>query len=318
MRLFFKAGLVCLGLGTMGIAQASIKATVTNPIAHHKTKVGVGSELNLSLTGVSGTHDGIFLGKLVQPDGQVSNYMVLDNTDATVYLTNQNDATFNSDSLQIILRQYDQVDGTCTGYAIDHMMQQMYWSGFKGNGTLKTTLSTEEGRTQLLVSSIDAYYLATQHRNSLEGILTGQFGKQYGFTCPKKMFQDPAKAIAFMQEKMASGLPVLVSFFIGPNMVNSDIAIKNYENGIVDDNRLWIPRQIGERNSGGHSVVAVSSFQYKGKTKLLMLDSDWTSPRIWDLEDYLGGKVAISEIEFYSCDGPMTKTPKTPVAFNKR
>jgi hypothetical protein len=289
------------------LAEASIVAKVTSPVAHGDSKVGVGSELSLTFGGESGAHAGVFLGKLVQPSGAFSNYLLLDDTDSTVYLTNQNDASFGTDSLQTVLRQYDQVDGTCTGYAIDHLMQQMFWSGFSGNGTLKTTLSTEEGRTQLLVSSIDAYYLATQHRNSLNTILNGDFGKQYGFTCPKRMFEDPAKAIAFMNQKMKKGLPVLVSFYIGPNMVESDIKIKDYETGVVDDNRLWVPRQIGERNSGGHSVVAVSAFQSQGKTKLLMLDSDWTSPRVWDLEAYLGGNVAISEIEFYACDGKDTE-----------
>jgi hypothetical protein len=67
------------------------------------------------------------------------------------------------------------------------------------------------------------------------------------------------------------------------------------------DGRLWLPRKTGERNSGGHSVVAVAAFEALGKKRLLMLDSDWAEPRIWDLELALGGRTDIGAIEFHSC-----------------
>ena len=230
--------------------------------------------------------------------------MLLDENDSTIYMTDKSDATFATTSLQPVLRQYDQVDGTCTGYAIDHFMQQMYWAGFAGAGTttLKDTLSTEEGRTQLLVESINSYYLATQHHFSINGILN-QFGTRFGFACTKKTFTDPVKAKDYVEIRMKTGLPLLIAFNIGPNMMNSDITTKDYESGIVSDVRLWIPRKTGERNSGGHSVVAAAEFETKGKKKLLMLDSDWSEPRVWDLDSYLfDSHVALEEIEFYACD----------------
>jgi len=289
---------------SLGITQAyaSIQVNVTSPVREDSYTVGVGSSLSLNLSEFPEPHAGTFLGKLVDPDGSFSKYMLLDQTNSTIYLSDQSDTTFTTTALQPVLRQYDQVDDTCTGYAIDHFLQQIYWSGFVGNGALKETLSTEYGRSQLLVESIDDYYLATQHRNSIEGILKN-FGTRFGFSCPKKMFKDSESAIQFVESSLKTGFPVLVSFFIGPDMVDSNLKTIDYESKAVSDDRLWIPRQIGERNSGGHSVVAAAEFEFQGRKKLLMLDSDWHEPRVWDLEEYLGGKAAISEIEFYACDG---------------
>jgi hypothetical protein len=283
------------------VCQASINVTVNNAFPRDGFQVGLNSSVSLTYSESNQTHTGVFLGKLVQPDGTFSKYMLLDEATSIVYLSDQNDTSFSTSDLETILRQYDQVDGTCTGYAIDHLMQQMHWSGFTGNGTLATTLSTEYGRTQLLVTSIDDYYLATEHRNSIEGILN-QLGTGFDFKCEKKMFQDTVKATTFVEYSLATGFPILISFNIGPQMVNSDLVAQDYESRALSDRRLWIPRKTGERNSGGHSVVAVGEFMYSGKKKLLMLDSDWAEPRVWDLEQYLGDpRVAIQEIEFYSC-----------------
>jgi hypothetical protein len=292
---------IALAFALTSSAHASMTVSVSGAVAHGTYAVGIDSEVQIKMTGVRTEHSGKFLGKLVQPSGDMSKYMILDETDSTIYLSDKNDTTVNSNSLQPILRQYDQIDGTCTGYAIDHFLQSMHWSGMKSFPELKQTLSTEQGRTQLLVESINNYYLATQHRLSINGILN-QFGTRFGFKCTKKVFTETGKARDYIETRMKTGLPLIVSFFIGPNMMDSDIAIKDFESGTVVDKRLWIPRKTGERNSGGHTIVAVGEFTAKSKKKILMLDSDWSEPRVWDLESYLGDRTAVEEIEFYACD----------------
>ena len=299
MQNSFKLGVLAFVLSSSAFASMDVK--VTAPVAHGRSAVGVDSAVQIKMTGVRSVHAGKFLGKLVQPSGDMTKYMVLDETDSTIYLSNKDDTTVNSTSLQTVLDQYDQIDGTCTGYAIDHFLQSMHWAGMKNYPVLKETLSTEQGRTQLLVESINNYYLATQHRFSINGILN-QFGTRFGFGCQKKTFTDVVKARNYVETRMKTGLPLIVSFYIGPNMMESDLAIKDFESGTVADNRLWIPRKTGERNSGGHSVVAVGSFSANGKKKLLMLDSDWAEPRVWDLDSYLGDHTAIEEMEFFACE----------------
>ncbi len=279
----------------------SIQVQVDQAIHTNGFSLGVGSRITLKVPGMKTSHAGVFLGQLVQPDGTISKYMVLDQDSAKVYLADEKDIDFPKASFEPILRQYDQINGNCTGYAMDHFMQQLYWSGFTGTGKLKEELSTEKGRTQLLVEAIDDYYMVPQHKLSIKGILN-TFGKRFGFKCEKKMFSDSTNAINYVEKNAKAGNPVLISFFIGPNMATSDIKITDYKTNKSVDPRLWIPRKTGERESGGHSVVVAGAFEYKGREKLLMLDSDWSEPRIWDVQDYLGNaKTAVAELEFYTC-----------------
>ena len=279
---------------------APIQVQVDQAIPHGFEKVGIGSMITLKIPGQTGAHAGLFLGKMMSPDGTLDQYMLADTDKKRVYLVRDQELEMPKTSLQPILRQYDQVGGTCTGYALDHLMQEMNLNGFIGNGVLKTTLSTEKGRTQLLVDAVNQYYLVTQHKFSINGILAG-YGKQFGFKCAKKVFSANDAAIQYVESAIKLG-PLLLSFNVGPNMVNSAFSIQDYESpSPLLDNRLWVPRKVGERASGGHSVIAVSEFEANGVKKLLMLDSDWSEPRIWDLNEYLGGKVAIAEMEFYNC-----------------
>jgi hypothetical protein len=102
--------------------------------------------------------------------------------------------------------------------------------------------------------------------------------------------------------QLKTGLPVLFSFNIGPNMYSAPFSIQMAGQKNVElDNRLWIPRKTGERNSGGHSVVAAGSFELNNKTYLVMIDSDWSEPRIWDMDSFLNDKTALGEVEFVSC-----------------
>ena len=135
------------------------------------------------------------------------------------------------------------------------------------------------------------------------------YGREFGLRCEKEIFQDTESAIRYVNEKTAQGIPVLISFYTGPNMVNAPFSLQIFSSsgnrgplqGLLDS-RLWIPRQIGERQSGGHSVVAVASFAQGRHTAFLMLDSDWSEPRVWDASAYLGGKADLKNLEFYSCD----------------
>ena len=264
-----------------------------------RNSVGVGSRLTLQSN--SKISSGIFLGKLIDPKGTLNQFMILNESSARIDYVNRENLVMGKYSFQPILKPYDQIGGTCTGYAINHYFQQMLWSGFEGNGNLRAQLSTEKGRTQLLVDAINEYYLVLQHRYSLVGVMN-KIAANYGFRCKSKSFQDSFSAIQHLLNELSTGNPLILSFSIGPNMVNAPVQLFDYQNpGHELDHRLWVPRKIGERNAGGHSVVAASLFQYQGRPFLLMLDSDWSEPRIWDVSAYLTDKTALNEVEFITC-----------------
>lgn len=291
--LFVLAPIVWMGISFADPIEVQVENRVT---VGGRYELGVGS--TVTLAGSSA----LFLGELLNADGSLANYLFLNTEESKVYLASSADVVFQADQLQPVLNQYAQVGGTCTGYAINNLFEQMYRSGYGGNGTLGQTLSTEEGRTGFLVEAINEYYLTLQHRYSIEGVIT-KIGDPLGFSCHKKVFSDSASAVLYVQENTATGRPVMIAFNIGPDMATGPFPIASFAQPMaVEDNRLWIPRKIGERNSGGHSTLAVAEFSVGGKDEFLMLDSDWSSPRIWDVAAVFNDQTAISEVEFYSCD----------------
>jgi hypothetical protein len=93
-----------------------------------------------------------------------------------------------------------------------------------------------------------------------------------------------------------------MEFWIGQKMLRSSYELMDFETQVEKDTRLWIPRRIGVRNGGGHAIVAAAAFTSKGRKKVLVLDSNWTEPRVWDLETYLGPETKISEMIFHNCN----------------
>ena len=299
--MFFLSFFLSLFASAQTFAVEPIEVQIDQSVPHGHFKLGVGSALTLKFPDHKKADAGIFLGRLIEPSGTFSKYMILDTDHNHIYLVDREHLKIDAPSFQPILRQYDQVGGTCVGYAMDHFFQEMYWAGFSGNGELKKELSSEKGRTQLLVDAINEYYLVTQHRFSILGIMK-KFGARFGFKCEKKVFSDSDLATQYLEKSMEQGRPVLIGYNIGPDMVESSYEISDYENpSPMKDSRIWVPRKVGQRDSGGHAVIAVAAFEANHRKKLLMLDSDWAEPRIWDVEKYMSGKTAMDEIEFYSC-----------------
>jgi hypothetical protein len=263
--------------------------------------IGVGSPLTLQFQSQTSVHSGMFLGVLDQVDGKPEKWMLLDLEHSRLFLVDTQMVNAPRGRYQQILHLYDQVDGTCTAYAMKHYFEQLNLNGLKGNRVMKETFSSEKGRTQFLARTLNDYYISTLHRTSIRGIMA-TYGRDFGLQCEMKHFKDAISAERYVLANTIAGNPVLIAFDVGPNMVSSDISIVDFSKPrTAADPRLWIPRKIGERASGGHSVVAVASFAAAGKNRFLMLDSDWATPRIWNADEVLGGKTDIEAIEFHVC-----------------
>jgi hypothetical protein len=283
-------------------AFADASLTVGNAVATGAYSVGIGSTVTLKSSDAKIAGPAIFLGNAVKPDGS-SSYQMFLNTKSkkAFYVESDNFSGKVSSKYQTVLDPMEQAGGTCTGYAIYDFLQQTNLSGFEGTGELAKALSTEEGRTNLLVDSVNRYYLELQHKLSISAILTG-FGKNYGFACKSLKTDSYETAKKKVLAQLQAGSPVLFSFDIGPKMVTApfSITMTDQKNGDLD-NRLWIPRKTGEKNSGGHSIVAAGSFELNNKTYLVMIDSDWSEPRIWDMDSYLNDKTDLGSMEFVFC-----------------
>lgn len=286
---------------TLNLYAADITTSVINAVPVGKFKVGIGSTINLKTSNPKIQGPAIFLGSAIAPNGTPTYQMYLNTNTSKVYYIDASNFKKSDPNFQTTLDLYEQAGGTCTGYAIDDFLQQTHLSGFMGNGKLSETLSTEEGRTHLLVDSVNQYYLTLSHRYSIKGILNG-YGKEFGFKCDSfqsKSFDTVKKKLL---DHLNQGLPVIVSFSTGSNMYPSPFSLELFDQENVKmDNRLWIPRKIGERENGGHSIVAAAAFNLNNKVYMLMIDSDWSEPRIWDMDAFLNQKTALEEITFVSC-----------------
>ncbi len=264
--------------------------------------VGIGSTVNLKSSDSAIAGPAIFVGSTVFPDKNYSYQLYLNKLSRKLFYIQASHFSKINPNQQTVLDSYQQAGGTCSAYAINNFLQQMDISGFQGSGELKKLISNEEGRTFLLADAINEYYLTLSHRYSLRGILN-KYGKAFGFTCSLLKTDSYLKAKATIMKNLNIGSPVILSYNIGPEMVKGPFPLELYDqSGPKLDERLWIPRRVGERNSGGHTIVAVGSFVENDKTYLVMIDSDWSEPRIWDMDQYLNHqKTALEEVEFVSC-----------------
>jgi hypothetical protein len=243
----------------------------------------------------------MFMGRMVKHNGVATDYLFLDLQKTRVYMVDTRNTKFSSSPgrTQPVVKPLDQYGGTCAAFAITHFWKQMYWAGYHGNAAFGQASTTEEGRTKLLEETISRYYM--DHRVTMNSVMTN-YGKRFGFNCKRMTFMTGSDAADFIYKKAVQGKPVLMEFDIGPNMTESTYEVVDYENPATPDPRLWIPRKVGMKNAGGHAIVAAAAFSVFGRKKIVVLDSDWTEPRIWDAERYLGAKTAMKTMGFYSCN----------------
>jgi hypothetical protein len=266
---------------------------------HLNFPVGIGSKVRLTFSTDQKTKEAIFLGRLVNQENETEEYLFLDEIKTRILMIDsENIVGLRKSSTEAIVRPINQQGSTCAAYGFFHFWNQIYASGFNQSENLTQMMSSDRTRLQFLEEAIDIYYL--QNRNNITNIMK-LFGKRFGFSCRSHHFNNSKDVSEFLFNKSAEGRPLLIDFNIGPDMVSSTYEIKDYENPTSIDPRLWIPRQVGQRTAGGHVIVAAGSFISRGKKKLLILDSDWSEPRVWDLEKYVARKAAYKEIGVHSC-----------------
>lgn len=254
----------------------------------------------------------LFLGIGQKPNGKRSYALFLDQRKEEVLYISTDQLSSALPQAENVFDPYVQIGGTCTGYAVYGFLMQTHASGFKGTGKLKSVVKEEEGRTQLLAGAINEYYLTPSRKYSIPAILNS-YGKDFGFKC-KNLRDDSLKAVdvrKLILNHLKTGAPVLLSFNVGKSMVQSPFpmrSLKPLENSkdsevaeLELDSRLWKPRQIGDRMASGHSVVAARTFAHQDKDYLVMIDSNWSEPRIWDIEAFINDRTALKELDIVTC-----------------
>jgi hypothetical protein len=279
-----------------------IKLRVVSAIRNATYDLGVGSKVKLEFVQRNEVQAFIFMGKMIGHPRYGEELLFLNEKDTRIIMIDSKSVRSPSvakNRMQSLISTIDQAGETCAAYALYHFWLQTAAIGFVGNGELITVASKEHSRMKLLEESITRYYMGRSF--NIRPIMKN-FGDRFGFKCREKVFENSSKAIDYIYNHTLIGKSVIMEFFIGSKMATSDIELIDFETSVEMDTRLWIPRKTGERNAGGHAIVASAAFTLNGKKKIMVLDSNWNEPRVWDLEAYLGGNTALGEMIFHSCD----------------
>lgn len=276
-----------------------VRVRVIDPVKQAGHKLGVGSRVELTYKTKNEIKPAVFLGRMVDQNNKNIEFLFLDEKKTRITMIDpQNLEGFRKSDAQPIIRPIDQKGSTCLAYAVFHYWNHMYATGFS-KPELEATMSSDRERMRFLEETIDIYYI--QNRTNITNLMK-HFGKRFGFKCKNTLFKNPKDAVDFIFNKTLEGQPVLIDFNISKDMLTSTYEVTDFEKPFSADPRLWLPRKVGQRMTSGHALVAAAAFKANGRKKVLVLDSDWTEPRVWDLDKYLGKKAAVKEMNFHTCN----------------
>ena len=285
---------------SLKIFAQEVEVELTSIVKNINFDFGIGSKVELAIKSKNEKAPAVFLGRLVDQSNTTLKFLFLNEKKTRISMIDSANITgFRKSRSQAIISPVDQMGSTCSAYGFFHFWNQMHVAGFSGLAEMGSIMSSERKRLQFLEEAIDLYYI--QNKINITTLMKN-YGKRFGFRCTNNHFTDPKKAVDFIYEKASEGRPILIDFNIGSDMVASSYELIDFENPVTLDMRLWIPRKIGERAKDGHIIVAAAAFLANGRKKVLILDSNWAEPRVWDLDRYLGKKVAVKEMGFHTCN----------------
>jgi hypothetical protein len=174
---------------------------------------------------------------------------------------------------------------TCAAYATFNALRHAQHIGLRGNGLLARKMNSEVERDAFLESIIGRLYGNNNRARNLDEAVS-TYAQSFGyhslsFSPWTHNFKET------MLKELKNGWPVIMRFDIGmaqtptPYRLLELSGAKNY----VD--RLWIPRHASDfkRPDGiGHAVLATGTFEHNGKHYIIVVDSNWNQPRLWDAD----------------------------------
>lgn len=277
------------------LSAADVNLKIINQIKHDKFLLGIGSQVQINNT------ESIFVGRMIGHEELGGEILFMNPKSGKISMVDSENlkSPIPKSKMQSLISTVDQAGETCAAYGIYHFWKQIHLMGYKGSEEFQKIFSQEKERMKLLETSIIEYYLSKTYR--IKSVL-GKMGKRFAFNCRERVFDQSSKAIDFVYSIAVKGNPVVMEFNIGSEMEETENDLVDFETNLETESWLWGPRKIGVRNKGGHVVVAAAAFTHKNQKKLMVLDSNWNEPRVWDMERFLSGKTAIKEMIFHVCN----------------
>jgi hypothetical protein len=281
---------------------------IVDPIEKNGFKFGIGSRMNVIVDGRK-KGEGILLGRLVSSEFRTVAYLFQDGHDRKNYIIPVSKCSLTFDGrtvknaeIQSVAATMTQEGENCSELATVNYFAQLVQSGHRGNGTLRKELEHPEGWIKLLQYA-ERYYTASRGAGNFKPILE-RLGEMYGYKCHSLEVVSAPYLEKTVASALSAGIPVLLEFYIGNEMVNSSRQWFDTSEMAGEDVRFWAPRAVGQRNGGGHALVAVGTFiSGSNRENLLINDSDWRGrPVEWDYNTYFAKRISSSGMMAHYCE----------------
>lgn len=286
----------------------SAVGSITEAVPKNGFRVGIGSKMEVLVDG-SKKAEGVFLGRLVDTEFNNVDFMFKDYEGKKNYLIDSKRCEIRMNGEKVAFHELQslsttvmQQGETCAVYSVTNFFTQLLQSGREGNGLLRKALETPEGYLALQEEAF-AYYTKTRGGANFEPILK-TLGKKYGYLCHSLELVTPEYLEKTVDRVLGAGAPAIIEFYIGNPMKTADFQWIDTELKVGEDRRFWAPRGVGEKNVGGHALVAVETFESpSGRRKLLLKDSDWMKrPVEWDYDKYFAKRIKSSGMIAHYCE----------------
>ncbi len=278
------------------------------PVSKNGFKFGVGTKMAVKVdTGKAA--EGVFLGRLVDVEYKTTGYLFEDIGEMKNYVIDPERTKIlfggkvvPDSAMQPIVETVEQRGDTCATYSVENYFSQLLAAKREGNGELRKALEGALGHADIRQIA-DDYYLKTRGGANFDPVFK-EIGDKYGYACKTIKFANAAQFTSRVSAAIAGGVPVLLEFYIGKNMVKAEDQWVNTLAKTGEDRRFWPPRALGDRSGGGHALVAVETFQSgSDRLKLLISDSDWNKrPISWDYEKYFESRAKSSGMIAHFCE----------------
>jgi hypothetical protein len=280
-------------------------------------KYGIGSQMTVTVDGVKKA-SGIFLGRMANLNNQITYYMFEDYADKKYYMIDEARVkvppNYLKKDIQTVYETVEQFEDTCVVASMKNFSLALLEAHVEGNGKLRADVNA--GRIDKIGdAAFNFYYNDPKTGGNYEPLLRWYEG-QYGLKCSTITLGDKttpteSEFAGNTYRELGAGLPVILEFYIGPDMVTAESQWVDTGKASGEDRRFWAPRAPtpGRMPPDGHAIVAEKSLEIEsGRTKLLIKDGDWEiHPVLWDSKLYFESRIKSSGMIAHFCENAPKK-----------
>lgn len=267
--------------------------TVLGEAPANDWKLDFGTKVHVQPKGQDSGFDATFAGRSYSTQNKESYHFFKHGSSDELYIAEQDPVRLkfsNGDPLASFWVRSSpqsacQIGNTCAAYATFNALRHVQYIGIRGNGLLSRKLDNPTEQDAFLASIITRLYGNNNKARTLDEAIS-TYAASYGFhVLSFSPWTHPFKDT--MLKHLKKGLPVIMRFDIATTQTPTPYRLLELSGAKDYAERLWIPRRANDPKHSdgiGHAVLATGTFEHNGKQYIIVVDSNWSQPRLWDAD----------------------------------